>query len=257
MGRIGPFLGFGLAMGLAFWAGFVHPPRFMAAPEPARTNAAVPVIPRHAAPAPPAIAAAPPAREPAPPAAPQAAETLDEITRLLRQADALDAALRGMEQRMAVPAENQRSAPERTLPSLEAITALDAPETQPLLDAPPVDAPPVDVMVVQAPEPASEGRDEAAALAFSAPAWQAVAGPQESLAARDPQPVAARSPASATAPDPRRNARVAGEWSDATHLARAGERSAATERCQQIVLKVQLGEEPSHADRSFLRNGCR
>ena len=41
-----------------------------------------------------------------------------------------------------------------------------------------------------------------------------------------------------------------------TTLTRPRDRNEADERCQIIILKTQLGEEPSDADRVYLRRGC-
>ncbi|MBV8702503.1 MAG: hypothetical protein JO118_02230 [Acetobacteraceae bacterium] len=41
-----------------------------------------------------------------------------------------------------------------------------------------------------------------------------------------------------------------------TALPRPRDQNEADERCQSIILKAQLGEEPSHADRAYFRRGC-
>lgn len=99
----------------------------------------------------------------------------------------------------------------------------------------------------------------AAAVPAPGPDALARAGPSAPEGAEAPPPpvpaVAASLPVPPAPPQqPRavRPARAPADYAAAVPAGRPDER-----RCRAIVLRVQLGEDPSDADRQFLRNGCR
>lgn len=93
----------------------------------------------------------------------------------------------------------------------------------------------------------------AAPLPLVAPEPAAVPPPGQALRATSPEEDAP--PRLALAPPPR--FLPAARAATAAPAVPAQAVSPAGQRCRSIIVRVQLGEEPSHADRSFLRGGCR
>ncbi|MFC4169298.1 hypothetical protein [Teichococcus aestuarii] len=150
------------------------------------------------------------------------AALLAEVDALMRQADSLDARLDSI----ALP---EPALPDPALPE-EPAEAL--PEARVLAATPPGGPLPL-----AAPEPA--------AVPPPRPALRAAA-PKAAPQAEGAPPLLAIAPP--PAPPPARAA---------TPAAPARAASPAERRCRSIIVRVQLGEEPSYADRRFLRGGCR
>lgn len=169
------------------------------------------------------------------------------------------------------------SAPDRTaMPQAEAAVAAEPvpapPDTTPAASVP---EPPVPELAAQ-PDPPEETRvtegsePSAAAPGRSEPPTQQadLAEPPATPAPPVPDPAAASEPQPphgtltvTSALQPRRGARRAAPLASPASLpARAVEdrpSPAEDHRCRDIVLKAQLGRDPSDADTQFLRNGCR
>ncbi|MFC3126623.1 hypothetical protein ACFOD4_16280 [Pseudoroseomonas globiformis] len=177
---------------------------------------------------------------------------LAEVEQLLRQADALDAQL------------DRIQGGRNVWPPLEALGSPDV-EDVPLQEQPSIAA-------LAEPEVAASGRVAAP------PVLPGQAAPEGLAVAPVPVPDIARSADTALAlravpPDMAsraqepavRSAHAAVATRDQRLSAQVRQASVAVrpmtvglqQRCRAIVLRAQLGEEPSHADQNFLREGCR
>ncbi len=165
----------------------------------------------------------------------------------------------------AVPPTPLPGPPSVAAPPTPATATVEAPSelgtTDPVADAPAL--PPSGILVAGRPAsgivaeplpapaaPASQGVAESPRAApDGAPLPRPPPAPPEGavLAALPPPPPAAR--AFSPAPTPRARADFA---NDVQAAAAVAER-----RCRAIVVRAQLGEEPSDADKNFLRSGCR
>lgn len=156
-------------------------------------------------------------------AAPEAPAAGQSVDALLAEVDAL------MRQADALDARLDRIAQPDPALFEDPLAAL--PEAR-VLAATPAAAP----LPLAAPEPAAVPR---LGPALSAAAPDEGAPRRVAMAPPPPPPAIPAAPASAAAPAPSRAASAAGQ------------------RCRSIIVRVQLGEEPSYADRRFLRGGCR